>query len=366
MTGRLKLLLTTDAVGGVWTYSLDLAQALADADDVMVYLAVLGPSPTPEQLDAAAATPGLQLIDTGLPLDWLADDPAHLRDAAKVLNELAVGAGVDLVQLHTPALAAIPFDVPLVGVVHSCVGSWWSAVKDGPLPSDIGWRAELVSEGLRRLDAVLAPTHAFAAAVRETYGLPSLPVAVHNGRAAAGLPPIARADVAFTAGRLWDEGKDIATFDRAAALSSVPFKAAGLLKGPNGARVVLSHAQALGRLDGAALKEQLAAQPIFVSTARYEPFGLSVLEAAQAGCALVLTDIPTFRELWNEAALFVPLHDEHAVAAAVDQLIADPAARARLSEAARTRAEQFTPAATASAMLEQYRTLLSVDRKVAA
>ena len=33
---RLRLLLTTDAVGGVWTYSLDLAQALADADDVGV------------------------------------------------------------------------------------------------------------------------------------------------------------------------------------------------------------------------------------------------------------------------------------------------------------------------------------------
>ena len=58
MRSRLKLLLTTDANGGVWTYSLELAQALADADDVMVYLAVLGPSPAAEQMDAAAATPG--------------------------------------------------------------------------------------------------------------------------------------------------------------------------------------------------------------------------------------------------------------------------------------------------------------------
>ena len=363
---RLKLLLTTDAVGGVWTYSLDLAQALADADDVMIYLAVLGPSPTAEQLDAAAATPGLQLIDTGLPLDWLAEDPEQLRDAARILNELAIGAGVDLVQLHTPALGAIPFDVPVVGVVHSCVGSWWSTCKDGPLPDDLAWRAELVREGLRALDAVLAPTHAFAAVVRQTYGLPSLPVAVHNGRTGLGVSSGAQADVAFTAGRLWDEGKDIAAFDRAAALSSVPFRAAGPLEGPNGARVTLAHAEALGRLDEGSLKMRLGARPVFVSTARYEPFGLSVLEAAQAGCALVLTDIPTFRELWSDAALFVPVHDEHAIAAAVDQLIADPSTRAALGEAARTRSEQFTPAATAQAMLNQYRSLLGVDRRVAA
>lgn len=363
---RLKLLLTTDAVGGVWTYSLDLAAALANAEDVMVYLAVLGPSPTAGQLDAAAATPGLQLIDTGLPLDWLAEEPAQLRDAARRLGEMAASAEVDLVQLHTPALATYPYPVPVIGVVHSCVGSWWSTVKGGPLPDDLSWRADMVHEGLGTIDAAVAPTQAFAGSVREAYGLPRLLTAVHNGRSSAPFAPAAQADLAFTAGRLWDEGKDIAAFDRAAALCSVPFRAAGPTEGPNGARVRLLHAEAVGRLDEAALKEQLAARPVFVSTARYEPFGLSVLEAAQAGCALVLTDIPTFRELWSDAALFVPLHDEHAIAAAVQQLVADPALRARLGKAARSRSQQFTPAATARSMLDQYRALLGADRRVAA
>lgn len=366
MKNRLKILLTTDAVGGIWTYSLDLAQALAEAEDVMVYLAVLGPSPSAEQLDAAAATPGLQLIDTGLPLDWLADEPEQLREASQRLNHLAAGAGVDLVQLHTPALAAAPFDVPVVSLVHSCVGSWWSAVKDGPLPGDLVWRVDLTREGMHFSDTLIAPSRAFAAAIRDTYGLKTPPIAVHNGRFSPDRNLESAADVAFTAGRLWDEGKDVSAFDRAAALSSVPFLAAGPLEGPNGARVSLAHARALGRLSRESLEEQLAGRPVFVSTARYEPFGLSVLEAAQAGCALVLTDIPTFRELWSDAALFVPLHDEHAIAAAVDQLIADPSERARLGEAARLRAGQFTPAATAQAMLEQYHALLGADRRVAA
>ena len=63
----------------------------------------------------------------------------------------------------------------------------------------------------------------------------------------------------------------------------------------------------------------LARQPIFVSTALYEPFGLAVLEAAQAGCALVLSDIPTFRELWDGAARFVPARDDGALACAIER-----------------------------------------------
>jgi glycosyltransferase involved in cell wall biosynthesis len=51
--------------------------------------------------------------------------------------------------------------------------------------------------------------------------------------------------------------------------------------------------------------ERLAERPVFVSASRYEPFGLAVLEAARAGCALLLSDIPTFRELWAGAAAFV-------------------------------------------------------------
>ena len=106
-------------------------------------------------------------------------------------------------------------------------------------------------------------------------------------------------DFAFTAGRLWDEGKNIATLDRAAACLGIPFQAAGPLVGPNGQRVALAHLHPLGAIDERTLADYLSARPVFVSAARYEPFGLAVLEAALAGCPLVLADIPTFRELWD-------------------------------------------------------------------
>lgn len=365
---RRRLLLTTDAVGGVWTYSLDLARALAAAEDMVVLLAVLGPSPSPEQLTDAAAVPGLQLIETGLPLDWTAANQTDVRDAGQALAQLAGEADAELVQLHTPALAVASYPVPVVSLVHSCVGTWWSAVHGtSELPADLAWRATLVREGLERSDAVAAPSAAFATLVQRTYGLARPPVAIENGRsidraANTGDP----AEFALTAGRLWDAGKNVATFDRAAALSRLPFLAAGPLTGPDGSEVRLSHAQGLGYRASADLSELLAARPLFVSLSLYEPFGLAVLEAAQAGCALILADRPVFRELWDGAACFVDPLDEHVVAATVDSLAASPSERERLGRAAQQRAARFTPDRTASAMLGLYRRLTPQPEQVAA
>ncbi|MFL5224058.1 MAG: glycosyltransferase, partial [Microvirga sp.] len=92
---------------------------------------------------------------------------------------------------------------------------------------------------------------------------------------------------------------------------------------------------------------------------RYEPFGLAVLEAAQAGCALVLSDIPTLRELWDGAALFVAADDDAAIAAAIRDLVADPRRRARLGVAARARSEIYTVESTAQGMMAIYEAVLA-------
>jgi glycosyltransferase involved in cell wall biosynthesis len=95
-----------------------------------------------------------------------------------------------------------------------------------------------------------------------------------------------------------------------------------------------------------------------VSTAVYEPFGLAVLEAAQAGCALVLSDIATFRELWGGAAIFVPPNDEAAIAQAIAGLMSDPVARAALADAARQRSVRYSAEAMVAGVLEIYEAVL--------
>jgi glycosyltransferase involved in cell wall biosynthesis len=347
----LRLLLVTDAVGGVWVYSIELARGLK-AMGIDTVLAVMGPSPNASQREQAR---GFKLVDTGLPLDWLETDAVELRRAGDALAEIAAREGADLVQTCSAALLAdTEFDQPCVAVQHSCVASWWRAVKGTPLPSEFAWRRELVERGLNRAATVVAPSIAFAAETARIYDASTPVQSVHNGRSADVTGPVAQADFVFTASRLWDEGKNVATLDAAAARLRAPFEAAGPVCGPNGASVYLENMRALGELGHMRLKGLLAARPIFASAALYEPFGLSVLEAAQAGCALVLSDIPTHREIWGSAAIFVPARDDAAFAGAIQDLLEDRDERRQLGELARSRAQLYTPERMARGMADIY------------
>ena len=89
----------------------------------------------------------------------------------------------------------------------------------------------------------------------------------------------------------------------------------------------------------------------------YEPFGLSILEAALSGCALVLGDIPSLRENWHDAAVFVSPHDRAGLRAAINELIAGEARRRELAEAARMRARRFSASRMVDRYLKTYRQL---------
>lgn len=348
-----RVLLTCDTVGGVWQYATDLATALLPLG-IEPVLAALGPRASADQKRGL----DVELVETDLPLDWLAASPREVTEAGHALARLADRLRAEVVQLNAPALAAAAhFSQPVLAVAHSCVGTWWQAVKGGRIDPDLAWRAELTGAGLRAANRVVAPSAAFAAALQHCYGLSETPAVIHNGRRSAGTPAAYAALFAFTAGRLWDEGKNVRVLDAAAETLSLPLRAAGPVLGPNGSGIELRHVQALGQLTGDAIAEQLASRPIFVSSALYEPFGLAVLEAAQAGCALVLSDIPTFRELWDGAARFVYPHDSAGFARAIEEVAANPALRERLGGAARDRAGRYTVGRMAVQVAELYRGL---------
>jgi glycosyltransferase involved in cell wall biosynthesis len=280
--------------------------------------------------------------------------------ASAAIADLARAVKADLIHLNMPTLAAgIPAKIPVVAATHGCVSTWWQAAKRGePLDPSYFWHRQLMGEGLRAADRIVAPTASYAAVVARYYSLPRVPKVVHNGRTPFAAHGSGLRNRVLTVGRLWDPVKGAGLLDRVAARLKVPFYAAGATTGPHGEAIDLRHLHVLGHLDDRALARQLAARPIFVSATSFEPFGLAVLEAASAGCALVLSDIPSFRELWDGAALFVSPRDGDAYGDAIEVLLADSDTRLRLGTAAARRASQFKPQRMAEGMLEIYSDVL--------
>jgi glycosyltransferase involved in cell wall biosynthesis len=172
--------------------------------------------------------------------------------------------------------------------------------------------------------------------------------------------------VVVASGRWWDEGKDGATLDAAAVLIDWPVRLLGPARGANGTAFAPRHALLEGELPHADAVALMGEAGVFVSPSLYEPFGLAVLEAARMGLPLVLSDISTFRELWNGCALFFAPRDAEALANAVNRLIADPRERLRLGKASQVRSRRFTTEAQAGRMLALYETLAGATLPVAA
>src|ERR1700761_2513494 len=65
-----RILMTTDCVGGVWNYSLDLADGLAPYG-VQIGLATMGPPPSQSQRGEAARIANLEIFEGNYKLEWM-------------------------------------------------------------------------------------------------------------------------------------------------------------------------------------------------------------------------------------------------------------------------------------------------------
>jgi glycosyltransferase involved in cell wall biosynthesis len=344
--------MTVDAIGGVWRYAMDLGMGLRAAGVETVF-AGSGPQPSAAQREEAAAIGTLAWLDA--PLDWTAEREEELAPLPGLLAELVRSQGIDLVHLNLPSQGyQLDVPVPVVAVSHSCVVTWFHAVRCIAPPEAWAWQQRRNRAGFDTADAVLAPSRSHAEMLVTCYGPIAGLEVVHN--AARGEDEAdEREDYAFAAGRWWDEGKNAAALDQAAAGTAWPVVMAGPTIGPNGQSVSLNHADGIGEIANREVRRRMLRAGVVVSPSIYEPFGLAALEAARGGAPLVLADIPTYRELWDGAALFADPRDPGAFAAAIDRLAADPALREELGRAARQRSQRFTIAAQGAAVLDLYR-----------
>lgn len=367
----MRVLMTTDTIGGVWSYAATLCHELGSAG-IQVALAAMGGALRDSQREQVAGIPGLEVFEESPAgkLEWMDDPWEDVARSQGWLREIGAHVQPDIVHANGYAAALAPRACPTVVAAHSCVCTWWRAVKGTAAPERYDRYRGMVSAALRGADQVIVPTRAFARALEAEYGLAQSPEVIPNG--IPGPLAVTAPDTSYpivTVGRLWDEAKNIGTLLEAArgvqapvaAIGAAELKAAGSAPIEAPANVAL-----LGVLPPREVHAQLRAARIFVAPARYEPFGLAILEAAQEFCALVLGDIPTLRELWGGAALFVPPGDAGAIRDALEELMSLPGRAATLGARAHVRSRRYSARRMGAATMELYARLASVDAAAAA
>lgn len=358
MTRPLRVLMTADTMGGVWTYALRLAEAFA-THGIELHLATMGERPQASQRRDATRIPRLQLHESSFRLEWMQAPWNDVAAAGDWLLALEESLQPDLIHLNGYAHGALPWRAPHIVVAHSCVYSWWQAVHGTRPPLGYVRYEQAVRNGLAAARAVIAPSNAMLAALRTHYGPVHQGEVIHNG-----LPPlhtglVTKEPFVLCVGRLWDEAKNVHTVIQAAERIRWPVFMAGNAQHPDGWKRDLGRVEHLGVLPPATLAAWYARAAIFVAPARYEPFGLSILEAAMNGCALVLGDIPSLRELWEDAALFVPPDDADALATAINRLARSEKLRMRYMLKALVAANRYTLNRCVQAYLTLYQRLLT-------
>lgn len=314
----MHVLLTTDTVGGVWTYTEELCAGLVERGH-RVTLVSLGRQPDAGQRAWTQAMDSSRFtyIETEFRLEWMEDSGEDMARSTDFLLNLVQRMQPDVLHTSQFVYGVLSNTLPVVLTGHSDVLSWWQAVHGASVPETGHMRAytAVVRAGLLSATRLIAPTAWMARELREQYGVDRHIEVIPNGRSPHLFHPDRHKTLqAVTAARAWDPGKNVALLEQV----QVPFPllVAGEAIAPSAqaAGERLSSAQRggvthLGKQAAAQLRELYARSALYISTSSYEPFGLSPLEAALSGCALVLSDLPTSREIWDSAALFYEPRD---------------------------------------------------------
>ena len=350
----MKILMTTDTIGGVWTYTMDLIKGL-EKYKVEVVLATMGNPPSSAQMAQVRRLKRVILDTSNYKLEWMDDPWKDLERAHRWLLQLTFTFNPDVIHFNSFAFDRKHFNAPVVMVGHSCVLSWWQAVKNESAPSEWQRYAETVKRGLRSADVVVAPSHTMMMHLIDNYGTFNRSQVIYNSGDESFFKPGKKEKIIFTMGRLWDEAKNLKLLSEVASQIEYPVFIAGDIKTW---KKTSSNLHYLGKLDKKSIARWLSIASVFALPAYYEPFGLSVLEAAYSGCALVLGKIDSLQEIWKENALYCNPQNAQELKDTINSLMADEKMLQQYSNAALKRSSDFKLAQMAGEYYALYNSLL--------
>ena len=378
----MHVLVTTDTLSGVWTYTRELVTGLVSRG-ARVTLVSFGDIPGPEQTAWMDKLHGLEYRPTAFGLDWMQEGQEDFKDSSAYLAALVKERDPDLLHFNHPCYGSLAVKTPRIVVAHGDLINWWKAVH-GHEPKATQWLRryrERLNEGLRAADVVVAPTVWMLDAMRSCY-MSSRCISrarnaiIYHGRNPVSFNPYGKKDDSVLAvGRMLDPGRQIGLltqYNHRLPISIVASESSAQVPGiPIRADVKAAIDEAVVSLKGRQTEVQMRAlysrSLIYVATSRYEPFGTTAVEAALSRCAIVANDIPSHRELWGDDALYFQPNDASDLAAVLRRLSEDhELCRTYANRAFRKAHECFTAKQMIDGYAELYDRVLRQEANLAA
>jgi glycogen(starch) synthase len=352
--------MTTDTVGGVWTFTRELSSGLLDKGCELI-LVSFGREPNDEQHRWATRMQDLfrgrfRFISSEAPLEWMQDNHRAFSEASQLLLNITEAFEIDLLHTNQFCFGALDVCIPKVLTAHSDVLSWAEACRKESLPQSDWFRRyrQLVQNGLDGAGTIIAPTRAMLDSLSRHFVLrDKCTCVIANGRSQPRHKGGVRLLRAVTAGRLWDEAKGIRMLEE--VISPMPILIAGEQSLESDALPIRSPLHLLGPLAEEDLVFLFAESAIYICSSKYEPFGLAPLEGALCGCAVLLNDLPSLREIWGDSALY--FRDAASLSALLSDLYTDPSLLEDVQIKCYARAQRYSRERMTSAYFQLYRRL---------
>jgi len=361
------LFLAPGEMGGLEVYSRELVRALAQRDDVRLTLFVnrlAGPE------WAELAPTAFAAVDPRRRAQWVAGDQVHAgrlarRTGVELVHSLAstgpaTGAFARVVTVHDLHYRVQPeahfglrglgmrMLVPLAVRRAQRVIVPSAATRDDVLRFAGGRdeRVDVVPEGIGQAPGEGGDAHA----ARERLGAGERPLvlSVSAKRPHKNLARLIRALALIPAERR-----------PLLALPGYPTPHEAELKELAQSLGVAGDVRFAGWLPRAELDDLYAAATCFVFPSLYEGFGLPVLEAMARGVPVATSGRASLAEVAGDAALTFDPEDERAIAAAIEEMLADAELRERLRAAGLERAAGFNWERAAELTVASYRRALA-------
>jgi glycogen synthase len=370
------VLVTGDTLSGSWVYTRELVTGLVTRG-VRVTLVSFGDIPLPAQTSWMDHLHGLDYRPTAFRLEWMQEAEADRAEASAFLMSLAYELRPDVLHLHQFSFGNLPVDIPRIIIASGDLLTWREAVSPEPHGSmhTVERRAQgryrdTVLCGIAGADAVVAPSGWMLNRISVAYTQPRRTEVIYPGRNPIFFNPyVSKDDCVLAVGRLVDASRQLSLLTQ--HVHPLPICIVGseqtitMPLNPIRADVKLATDETSVAIRGPQTEAQLRAlysrAAIYAATARYEPLGMPVLEAAFSRCAIVANDIPSYREMWGDAALYFRTNDASSLAASIRLLNDDRGMRRAYAELAYSRArERFTTKRMIDEYLHLYRNLISV------